>query len=471
MKVEGWLTPRTWLSRLSLALLLSGTGCGSEAPNAPTQEASLTTALARPNFQAPFPCGQSWTYSHHSAEVRRALDFVKNGGGTDGQPQLASAAGYATRHVQSSGAGNYIKIDHGGGWVTYYFHLSAFSVPNGTQVAQGQQIGLTGSTGASTGPHVHYEQLLNGVGQDIVLNGVSLAPYPSSYGSKSIISNNCGQPPPEDPALLKPATVSKLPGQLNTFIRGADGAIWDKWWTGSQWVEWQSLGGNHKYGPAAVSVAADRVDVYSVGTDNALWQKHWNGTQWSNWESRGGTFTSGPAAVSLSPGTVHLYARGADNALWQKWWNGTQWSNWESLGGTLTSGPAAVSLSPGTVHVYARGTDNAIHQKHFNGTVWSNWESLGGNLTSGPGAVSMSSGTVHLFARGGDNAIWQKSFNGTVWSNWETLGGTFTSGPSAGSLSPGTLHVQARGTDNSVWQKSWSGTEWSAWQNLGGSMQ
>src|SRR5689334_15131648 len=115
MRVEGLLNPRTWLSGLSVALLLSGTGCGSETPNAdtqeaPTQDASLTSALARPNFQAPFPCGQSWTYSHHSAEVRRALDFVKNGGGTSGQPQLASAAGYATQHVQASGAGNYIKI-------------------------------------------------------------------------------------------------------------------------------------------------------------------------------------------------------------------------------------------------------------------------------------------------------------------------------------------------------------------------
>ncbi|MFY0568179.1 peptidoglycan DD-metalloendopeptidase family protein [Archangium lansingense] len=196
MKVEGLLNPRTWLSGLSLAFLLSGTGCGSESPNAdtqeaPTQEATLTNALARPNFQAPFPCGQSWTYSHHSAEVRRALDFVKNGGGTNGQPQLASAAGYATRHFESGGAGNYIKIDHGGGWTTYYFHLSAFSVPSGIQVAQGQQIGVTGSTGASSGAHVHYEQLLNGVGQDIVLNGVSLAPYPGSYGSRSITSNNC----------------------------------------------------------------------------------------------------------------------------------------------------------------------------------------------------------------------------------------------------------------------------------------
>ncbi len=148
--------------------------------------------LGRPNFQAPFPCGQSWTYSHHSAEVRRALDFVKNGGGTNGTPVLASAAGTATRFFQAGGAGNYIKIDHGGGWQTYYFHLSSYSVPSGAVVAQGQQIGITGTTGASSGPHIHYEQLLGGVGQNIVINGVALSPYPASYGQRSLVSANCG---------------------------------------------------------------------------------------------------------------------------------------------------------------------------------------------------------------------------------------------------------------------------------------
>lgn len=147
-------------------------------------------AQAAPNFKAPFPCGQSWTYSHHSQEVRLALDFVKNGGGTSGQPNLASAAGYATRHYQAGGAGNYIVIDHGGGWKTYYFHLASFSVANGVNVVQGQQVGTTGATGNVTGAHIHYEQLYNGVGQTIHINGVSLAPYPGSYGQKSITSDN-----------------------------------------------------------------------------------------------------------------------------------------------------------------------------------------------------------------------------------------------------------------------------------------
>jgi hypothetical protein len=148
-------------------------------------------ALAAPVFKAPFRCGQRWTYSHHAAEVRLALDFIRNDGGTTNlSPVLASAAGTAYRYYQAGGAGNYIAIEHGGGWKTYYFHLAGYSVANGAAVAQGQQIGTTGTTGASSGPHIHYEQLYNGVGQTIRINGVSLAPYPGSYGSKSITSDN-----------------------------------------------------------------------------------------------------------------------------------------------------------------------------------------------------------------------------------------------------------------------------------------
>ncbi|MQY10178.1 hypothetical protein SRB5_02850 [Streptomyces sp. RB5] len=151
-------------------------------------------AHAAPLFKAPFPCGQTWTYSHHSAEVRLALDFVRSdGGATAGTPVLASAAGTAYRYYEAGGAGNYIAIDHGGGWKTYYFHLASYAVANGSYVSQGQTIGATGSTGNSTGAHIHYEQLYNGSGQTIVINGTSLAPYPGSYNQKYLASDNgCG---------------------------------------------------------------------------------------------------------------------------------------------------------------------------------------------------------------------------------------------------------------------------------------
>ncbi|HZG03550.1 MAG TPA: peptidoglycan DD-metalloendopeptidase family protein [Streptomyces sp.] len=190
--------PRLPLGRLLAVLLgafvvLAGlTAAPARAEQDAGQDAARA-ALAAPNFKAPYPCGQRWTYSHHSAEVRRALDFVRaDGGTTAGTPVLASAAGTATRHYQASGAGNYIVIDHGGGWKTYYFHLAAFSVANGAWVAQGQQIGTTGSTGNSSGAHIHYEQLYNGAGQNIVINGSGLA-YPGSYHQYYLTSDNgCG---------------------------------------------------------------------------------------------------------------------------------------------------------------------------------------------------------------------------------------------------------------------------------------
>ncbi|MET8574180.1 M23 family metallopeptidase [Streptomyces sp. NPDC005012] len=179
------------LPALLSVVLLALTGLSA----APAQAAGAERAAiaAAPNFKAPFPCGQRWTYSHHSAEVRRALDFVRaDGGATAGAPVLASAAGTATRHYQASGAGNYIVIDHGGGWRTYYFHLAAYSVPSGAYVAQGQQIGTTGSTGNSSGAHIHYEQLYNGTGQNIVINGAGLS-YPGSYHQAYLTSDNgCG---------------------------------------------------------------------------------------------------------------------------------------------------------------------------------------------------------------------------------------------------------------------------------------
>lgn len=175
----------------ALAMVLGLTSTTAQAREAVGAPDDKVTAQA-PNFKAPFPCGQKWTYSHHSAEVRRALDFVRSdGGGTAGSPVTASAAGTATLHWEAGGAGNYVVINHGGGWKTYYFHLQGFSVHSGTHVAQGQQIGTTGSTGASSGPHQHYEQLLNGVGQNIRINGVAL-PYPPVYGQRHLTSDNCG---------------------------------------------------------------------------------------------------------------------------------------------------------------------------------------------------------------------------------------------------------------------------------------
>lgn len=75
---------------------------------------------------------------------------------------LAAASGTVTRAGWVSGYGNYTVIDHGGGMVTAYGHQSGFAVSAGDFVTQGQVIGYVGTTGNSTGNHLHFEVYING---------------------------------------------------------------------------------------------------------------------------------------------------------------------------------------------------------------------------------------------------------------------------------------------------------------------
>lgn len=75
---------------------------------------------------------------------------------------LAAASGTVITAGWVSGYGNYTVIDHGGGMMTAYGHQSSFAVSVGQTVTQGQVIGYVGSTGNSTGPHLHFEVYING---------------------------------------------------------------------------------------------------------------------------------------------------------------------------------------------------------------------------------------------------------------------------------------------------------------------
>ena len=75
---------------------------------------------------------------------------------------VAADSGMVITSAYSSGYGNYIVISHGNGMTTLYAHLSSRNVSAGTTVRKGQVIGLIGSTGISTGPHLHFEVSVNG---------------------------------------------------------------------------------------------------------------------------------------------------------------------------------------------------------------------------------------------------------------------------------------------------------------------
>ena len=86
------------------------------------------------------------------------IDIASN----QGTAVYASDGGTVTLAGWNGGYGNCIMIDHGNGYVTLYGHLSSISVSQGQTVSQGTTIGAVGSTGNSTGPHLHFEVLKNG---------------------------------------------------------------------------------------------------------------------------------------------------------------------------------------------------------------------------------------------------------------------------------------------------------------------
>jgi len=155
--------------------------------------ASTATASAAPNFQVPFKCGTTVTaatFSTHSPQL--AVDFQKSG--IYGMPVLASAAGTISR-VDNEGSvsyGRWIEINHGSGYTTRYAHLSVQEVSVGQSVKLGQEIGKAGDTGGVTGPHLHYEQRLNGTVLHAILNGTAVPYYAhTTFTSK----NSCGGNP------------------------------------------------------------------------------------------------------------------------------------------------------------------------------------------------------------------------------------------------------------------------------------
>ena len=74
-----------------------------------------------------------------------------------GTPVYAPADGIVKRAYYAGGFGNHIKLDHGNGYTTLFAHLSKIKVKHGQNVNRGDVIGLTGNTGRSTAPHLHYE--------------------------------------------------------------------------------------------------------------------------------------------------------------------------------------------------------------------------------------------------------------------------------------------------------------------------
>jgi|GEM_PF-696472 len=96
--------------------------------------------------------GSRWGSYHEGIDI----------GNSSGTPVYAAKSGTVIFADWAGGYGKLVKVDHGGGLVTFYGHLKSWVVKSGQKVKQGQLIGYMGNTGRSTGPHLHFEVRLNG---------------------------------------------------------------------------------------------------------------------------------------------------------------------------------------------------------------------------------------------------------------------------------------------------------------------
>ncbi|MGV9305670.1 M23 family metallopeptidase [Nonomuraea sp. NPDC004354] len=182
---------------LFLSVAAADPGDGGDPPNEVTADVSVMAT----NFQLPFPCGQSWNGNSSASDAHQSWEIDFNRGSTPdadlGDPVVAAAAGtvvISAHQGSTNGYGNLVKIDHGGGWATYYAHLNVRSVSAGQTVSQGQKIGTVGNTskpGNYISPHLHYEVRLGTSYpsniQKAVFNGVTFG-----YPIQTLTSRNCG---------------------------------------------------------------------------------------------------------------------------------------------------------------------------------------------------------------------------------------------------------------------------------------
>ena len=116
------------------------------------------------------PCPGSYISSNVGEErdgyIHKGVDLCTS----TGTPIYCACDGYVVETGTNDSEGNFVKIMHDGGLVTIYMHCSQVFVPNNVRVHKGDNIALVGSTGDSTGPHLHFQTELNGQ----VINGLDL---------------------------------------------------------------------------------------------------------------------------------------------------------------------------------------------------------------------------------------------------------------------------------------------------------
>ncbi|MEV6632519.1 peptidoglycan DD-metalloendopeptidase family protein [Actinoplanes sp. NPDC051470] len=333
--------------------------------------APAAAAGARPDFKAPWPCDEPRLYFHHSTEVVNAIDYNVIGSSGLGTPVLASAPGTVVSAQVNGGYGNEVVVDHGGGWSTRVAHLSAFSVGLGANVAQGQELGKVGSTGNSSGPHLHFEQIADGVRQPIVIDDTAMR---YDGGTYTHTGRNCG--------------VSSNGSTNRAFVYGNERHHFEVNAAGQLVHSWSNPGapgpqsdiwtGSAVTGKPAAFVHGNEQHVFARTPDSNL--AHWvwypgapnNLPVLDGWNATG-RVASDPTGFSFGD-QQHVFYRTSDGKLEHRWWDTSEWriSTDVWTGPAIAGNPVGVAYG-GEQHILARTTDNKL--AHW---VW--FEGIANNL-------------------------------------------------------------------------------------------
>lgn len=171
----------------------------------PTQE-----PVAGGNLGSPF--GWRIDPMNGRSALHTGLDFPAG----SGTAVLAAAGGMVVSQEYHPEYGNLVEVDHGNDLITRYAHVSRVFVKKGDLVKRGQKIAEVGTTGRSTGPHLHFEVLVQGVFQDpqkFLNAGRQLPPTPMALAQAN--RPVTVSPGPQAPAAAGPAPVSPTPAPAN----------------------------------------------------------------------------------------------------------------------------------------------------------------------------------------------------------------------------------------------------------------
>ncbi|MFD5083255.1 FG-GAP-like repeat-containing protein [Kitasatospora sp. NPDC058406] len=405
---------------------------------------------ATPGFQLPFVCDQSWTgsvRSNHNPPL--SIDWTRGGPGTTvNQAVVASASGTVSLVSSAGNYGNRIVIDHGGGWQTLYAHLAGFNVGQGAQVEAGDKIGSVGSTGNSTGPHLHYEQRLNGTVTQSVLNGSAFV------DGTTLRSRNCPttpQPPAEDVGMTSFASAD-FNGDGRTDLAAMEAA------TGTMLL-YPGTGVGTFGLPGLIGTGWDSVGNVTPGDFN-------------------GDGKSDLAAVGAGDGKLYVYPGTGTGAFGTPWSAGNGWNSLDHfVGGDFNADGradiAAVGTVDGNLYVYP-GTGTGYFAAPINaGNGWNDLDRFTGGDFNADGradiaAVGKGDGRLYVFPGTGTGWFAAPVSAGTGWNIMRDLvGGDFNAdgrsdvaAVQAPQGSTGDMYLYPGTGQNTFGNRSTIGTDW-----------